>query len=255
MRLKCLGPHLRKSLELWNQKKNVELGNFLPWALSGNMLLCDLQTWLIRLFFLLFYKPHHTLPHPHLRLHHFRYPPYRLPVHLQPVSGGRPLLHRHQLRGYTWGGTSPTVKRPTVTAAVTFIRIKNYIVCTKLWWWWLLPPPFRVKEVSPDSPSLIIIIKTFSQLKQIYVAVLWKPRVFVRRTTPLPIKVMMCFCAALCFLVARPFLVNAISQKHLDGNWALTFTWTKDELIRGQRSRSLWPHIAFLILIWDLRNA
>lgn len=54
------------------------------------------------------------LPHTHTSgsITSNRHAPHRLPVHLQPVTGGRPLLHRHQLCGHTWGGMSLTVNAP-----------------------------------------------------------------------------------------------------------------------------------------------
>ncbi len=129
--LKSSGPS-NKVNRILKWKKNGILGNFLPQALCENMFLCDFQTRLIELFFFFFCNPHHALPHPHRRLDHFKQTRSSSTTsspsacHRRTTATTPPSTSWPHLRRYVSDS-----ERPTVAAAVTFIRIKDCEVSTR----------------------------------------------------------------------------------------------------------------------------
>lgn len=109
---------------VWSTKSCLTLKK-LPWWTS---LLCCLSC--LSFFSLTFA----TLPSPSSPLGlvtSCRHSPHWLPVHLQLVPGGRPLLHCHQLCGHTWGGTVRegwSAVRIRTSDTITVVVIINNII-------------------------------------------------------------------------------------------------------------------------------
>ena len=120
-----------KSIEFKKKRlKKGDLGNFLPRARCENKFLCDFQTRLIKLlfFFSFFCDPHHAPTHLFKQTRSSSTTSSPSACRRRTTATTPPSTSWPHLRRYVSDS-----ERPTATAAVTFIRIKQVSDSWRLW--------------------------------------------------------------------------------------------------------------------------